>query len=62
MPLVFWMHEDEVANVEVSFPDVEIVIGSKLLIAMSLSHDGSKALFFKAAEVKTACLLGFSFS
>jgi hypothetical protein len=38
--------EDEVTNIEESFPDVVIVITSKLLIVMSLSHDDSKPLLF----------------
>jgi hypothetical protein len=33
--------EDEVANVEESFPNVVIVIPTKLLVVTSLSHDGS---------------------
>jgi hypothetical protein len=37
------------------------VISSKLLVVTSLSHDGSKPLFFKAVEVDATCLLGFSF-
>jgi hypothetical protein len=53
--------EDEVVNVEGSFPDVAIVIASKLLIVSSLSHDGSKPLLFKAVEVDATCLLYFSF-
>jgi hypothetical protein len=53
--------EDEVANVEGSFLNVAIVIASKLLIVMSLSHDGSKPLLFEAVEVDATCLLGFSF-
>jgi hypothetical protein len=53
--------KNEVAYVEGSFPDVVIVIMSKLLIVMSLSHDGSKPLLFEAIEVDAACLLGFSF-
>jgi hypothetical protein len=53
--------EDEVANVEGSFRDVAIVIASNLLIVTSLSHDGSKSLFFEAVVVNAACLLGFSF-
>jgi hypothetical protein len=52
--------EDEVANVEGSFPNVAIVIASKLLIVTSLSHDGNKPLLFEAIEVNPMCLLGFS--
>jgi hypothetical protein len=33
-------HEDEVANAEGSFPNVAIVIPTKLLVVTSLSHDG----------------------
>jgi hypothetical protein len=36
------------------------VIALKLLVVTSLSHDGSKPLFFKAVEVNPMCLLGFS--
>jgi hypothetical protein len=53
--------ENKVANVEGSFPNVAIVIASKLLIMTSLSHDGSKPLLFEAVEVDAACLLDFSF-
>jgi hypothetical protein len=53
--------EDEVANIEGSFPNVAIVIPSELLVMTSLSHDGSKPLLFKAVEVDSTCLLGFSF-
>jgi hypothetical protein len=53
--------EDGVANVEGSFPNVVIVISSKLFVVTSLSHDGSKLLFFKAVEVNSTYLLGFSF-
>jgi hypothetical protein len=53
--------KDEVANVEGSFLNVAIVIESKLLVMTSLSHDGSKPMLFKAVEVNTTCLLGFSF-
>jgi hypothetical protein len=53
--------EDEVANVEGDFLNVAVMIAPKLLIMMSLSHDGSKPLLFKAVEVDTTCLLGFSF-
>jgi hypothetical protein len=52
--------KDEVANVEGSFHNVAIVIALKLLVVTSLSHDGSKPLFFKAVEVNPMCLLGFS--
>ena len=47
--------EDEVANVEGSFPNIAIVIPSELLVVTSLSHDGSKPLFFKAVKVDLAC-------
>jgi hypothetical protein len=50
--------KDEVANVEGSFPNVAIVVAPKLLVVTSLSHDGSKSLFFEAIEVDAACLLG----
>jgi hypothetical protein len=53
--------EDKVANIEGSFFIVVIMRASKLLVMTSLSHDGSKPLFFKAVEVDTTCLLGFSF-
>jgi hypothetical protein len=53
--------ENEVANVEGSFPDVAIVIASKLFIMTSLSHDSNKSLLFDAVEVNATCLLGFSF-
>jgi hypothetical protein len=53
--------EDEVANVEGGFLDVAVVISSKLLIVMGLSHDDSKSLFFEAIEVDAACLLGLFF-
>jgi hypothetical protein len=53
--------KDEVANIEGSFPNVAIVIPSELLVMMILSHDGSKPLFFKAVEVDSTCLIGFSF-
>jgi hypothetical protein len=43
--------EDKVANVEGSFLNIAIVIASKLLDVTSMSHDGSKPLFFKAVEV-----------
>jgi hypothetical protein len=53
--------EDEVANIGGSFLNVAVVIASKLLVVMSLSHDGSKPLLFEIVEVDTTCLLGFSF-
>jgi hypothetical protein len=53
--------EDEVGNIERCLLNVAIVISSKLLVVTSLSHDGSKPLFFKAVEVDATCLLGFSF-
>jgi hypothetical protein len=53
--------EDKVTNVEGSFPNVAIVVASKLLVMTSLSHDGSKPLLFKAVEVDATCLLGLSF-
>jgi hypothetical protein len=53
--------EDEVANIERSLLNVAVVIASKLLIVVSLPHDGSKPLLFKAVEVDAMCLLGFSF-
>jgi hypothetical protein len=53
--------EDEVANVEGSFPNVAIVISSELLVVTSFSYDGSKPLLFKDVEVDSMCLLGFSF-
>jgi hypothetical protein len=53
--------EDEVANVEGSFPNVVIMIPSELLVVTSLSHDGNKPLLFEAVEVDSSCLLGFSF-
>jgi hypothetical protein len=37
-----------------------IVIPSELLVVMSLSHDGSMPLLFKAVQVDPTCLLGFS--
>jgi hypothetical protein len=52
--------EDEVAKVKGGFLDVAVVIASKLLIVMGLSHDCSKSLFFKAVEVDTTCLFGLS--
>jgi hypothetical protein len=53
--------EDEVANVKGSFLNVVVVIASKLLIMMGLSHDSSKSLLFEAIEVDATCLLGLSF-
>jgi hypothetical protein len=53
--------EDEVANVEGGFPSIAIMISSELLVVTSMSHDGSKPLFFKVVEVDATCLLGFSF-
>jgi hypothetical protein len=53
--------EDEVANVKGSFLNVAVVIASKLLIMMGLSHDSSKSLLFEAIEVDATCLLGLSF-
>jgi hypothetical protein len=53
--------EDKVANVEASFPDVAIMIASKLLIMTSLSHDDGKPLLFEVVEVDATWLLGFSF-
>jgi multisubunit Na+/H+ antiporter MnhB subunit len=46
---------------EGGFPDVAVVISSKLLIMAGLSHDDSKSLFFEAIKVDGACLLGLSF-
>jgi hypothetical protein len=53
--------EDEVANVGGSFLNVAVVIVSKFLIVMGLSHDSSKPLFLEAVEVDSACLLDLSF-
>jgi hypothetical protein len=53
--------EDKVANIEARLLNIAIMISSKLLIVMSLSHDGSKPLLFKAIEVDATCLLSFSF-
>jgi hypothetical protein len=50
--------EDEVTNIKGGFVEVAVVTSSKLLIMTSLSHDGSKSLFFEAIKVDTACLLG----
>jgi hypothetical protein len=52
--------EDEVTNVEVSFPNVAIVIASELLVVTGLSHDSNKPPLFKDVEVDPTCLLGFS--
>jgi hypothetical protein len=49
------------ANVEGSFPNVAIVVASKLLVVMSLSHNGSESLFFEAIEVDATFLLSLSF-
>jgi hypothetical protein len=53
--------EDEVANVEGSFLNIAVVISSKLLVVMGLSHDSNKPLLFNVVEVDTTGLLGFSF-
>jgi hypothetical protein len=53
--------KDEVANVERSFINVVVVVASKLLVVMGLSHDSSKPLLFKAVEVDAMDLRGFSF-
>jgi hypothetical protein len=53
--------EDEIANAEGSFLNVAVVVASKLLAVMGLSHDSSKSLLFKAIEVDATGLLGFSF-
>jgi hypothetical protein len=53
--------QDEVANVDGSFMNVVVVVSSKLLVVMGLSHDNSKPLLFKAIEVDATGLLGFSF-
>jgi hypothetical protein len=37
-----------------------VVIASKLLIMMGLSHDCSKSLLFEAVEVDTVCPFGLS--
>jgi hypothetical protein len=42
--------EAKVANIERGFPNVAIVISSELLVVTSLSHDGSKSLFFTLRE------------
>jgi hypothetical protein len=52
---------DKIANIEGRLLNVVIMISSKLLVMTSLSHDGSKPLLFKAVQVNTTCLLGFSF-
>jgi hypothetical protein len=53
--------KDEVANVEGSFLNVEIMIALKLLVVTSLSHDGGESLFFEAVKVDATCLFGLSF-
>jgi hypothetical protein len=53
--------EDEVTNVEGSFPDVAIMTTSKLFVMTSLSHDSSKPLLFEVVEVDAACLFSLSF-
>jgi hypothetical protein len=53
--------EDEVANVEGSFLNIAIMVAMKLLVLMSLSHDGGESLFFEAVKVDVACLFGLSF-
>jgi hypothetical protein len=53
--------KDEVANIEGSFLNVVVVIASKLLVVMGLSHDSSEPLLFEVVEVDAACLLGLSF-
>jgi hypothetical protein len=53
--------KDEVANVEGSFLNVAIMLATKLLVMMSLSHDGSESLFFEAVEVDATCLFGLAF-
>jgi hypothetical protein len=53
--------EDEVANVEGSFPNVAVMVTTELLVMTSLSHDGGDSLFFEAVEVDASCLLGLSF-
>jgi hypothetical protein len=53
--------KDEVTDVKGGFLDVAIVISSKLLIMMGLSHDNNKSLFFEAIKVDMVCLLGLSF-
>jgi multisubunit Na+/H+ antiporter MnhB subunit len=53
--------KDEVTNVKGGFLDIVVVISSKLLIMMGLSHDGNKSLFFEAIKVDAPCLLGLSF-
>jgi hypothetical protein len=53
--------EDKVANIEGRLLNIAIVIASKMLVVTSLSHDGSKPLFFKAVEVDATCLFSFSF-
>jgi hypothetical protein len=58
---LLYASEDEVANVKGGFLDVAVVISSKLLIMMGLSHDCNKSLFFEAIKVDAAFLLGLSF-
>jgi hypothetical protein len=53
--------EDEVANIKGSFLNVVVMIASKLLIVMGLSHDSGEPLFFEVVEVDAACLFGLSF-
>jgi hypothetical protein len=51
----------EVAKVKESFLNVAIMVATKMLVVMSLSHDGGESLFFEAVEVDAACLIGLSF-
>jgi hypothetical protein len=37
------------------------MVAMKMLVVMSLSHDGGESLFFEAVEVDAACLIGLSF-
>jgi hypothetical protein len=53
--------EDEVTNVKRSFLNIAVVIASKLLIVMDLSHDSSEPLLFEAVEVDAVCLFSLSF-
>jgi hypothetical protein len=53
--------QDEVTNVEGNFLNVVIMVSTELLVVTSLSHDGSKSLFFDAVEVDAACLFGHCF-
>jgi hypothetical protein len=48
--------EDEVANVEGDFLNVVIVIASKLLVVMSLSHDGSEPVLSSRLSRSTRCV------